>query len=172
MVDRFPAPIQEITTDERTKRFPLVWIRWFEQITDIITDLQSGGVTSVNGATGVVTLDAGDIAYDNSTSGLTATNVQAAIDEVSKEYNFRQISAIYTPIASDQVIEVTANSFIITLPTAVAVTGKYYDIKNNGAGAVTVAAAAMELVEGGADVPLSSGDSMRVISNGTGWLII
>lgn len=42
----------------------------------------SDKVSSVNGQTGVVVLDAGDIAYDNGTSGLTATDVQAAIDEV------------------------------------------------------------------------------------------
>lgn len=39
-------------------------------------------VDSVNGQTGVVLLNAADIPYDNSTSGLTATDVQAAIDEV------------------------------------------------------------------------------------------
>lgn len=41
-----------------------------------------GGVTSVNGQTGVVNLDAADIPYDNTASGLTATEVQAAIDEI------------------------------------------------------------------------------------------
>lgn len=41
-----------------------------------------GAVDSVNGQTGVVVLEADDIDYDNLASGLTATDVQAAIDEV------------------------------------------------------------------------------------------
>jgi hypothetical protein len=41
-----------------------------------------GGVTSVNGHTGVVQLNADDIPYDNSTSDLTATDVQEALDEI------------------------------------------------------------------------------------------
>lgn len=40
-------------------------------------------VSSVNGQTGVVVLDAGDIGYSNGTSGLSATDVQAAIDELA-----------------------------------------------------------------------------------------
>ena len=40
----------------------------------------SGDVSSVNGQTGIVVLDATDLDYDNSGSGLAATDVQAAID--------------------------------------------------------------------------------------------
>jgi len=39
-------------------------------------------IITVNGQAGVVQLDAADIPYDNATSGLTATDTQAAIDEV------------------------------------------------------------------------------------------
>ena len=39
-------------------------------------------VTSINGQIGDVVLDSGDIAYDNVISGLTATKVKTAIDEV------------------------------------------------------------------------------------------
>ena len=42
-----------------------------------------GAVDSVNGQTGAVVLDAADIDYDNSGSGLSATDVQAAIDEIA-----------------------------------------------------------------------------------------
>ena len=43
----------------------------------------SGAVSSVNGQTGIVVLDATDLDYDNSGSGLAATDVQAAIDELA-----------------------------------------------------------------------------------------
>lgn len=42
-----------------------------------------GAVDSVNGQTGVVQIDAADVPYDNTASGLVATNVQTAIDEVA-----------------------------------------------------------------------------------------
>jgi hypothetical protein len=49
-----------------------------------------GTVDSFNGRTGVVVSQAGDytaamISYNNTTSGLTATNVQTAIDELASE---------------------------------------------------------------------------------------
>lgn len=50
-----------------------VWEKWD----------QTDAVDSVNGQTGVVELDAEDIPYDNGVSGLTATDVQAAIDELA-----------------------------------------------------------------------------------------
>lgn len=42
----------------------------------------SNAVVSVNGLTGAVSLDAEDIPYDNTASGLSATDVQDAIDEI------------------------------------------------------------------------------------------
>jgi len=48
-------------------------------------DAAGAPVQSVNGETGVVVLDASDMGYDNSQSGLEATNVQDAIDEVVDE---------------------------------------------------------------------------------------
>lgn len=42
-----------------------------------------GAVDSVNGQTGTVVLDATDLDYDNSGSGLAATDVQGAIDEIA-----------------------------------------------------------------------------------------
>lgn len=41
-----------------------------------------GAVDSVNGQTGTVQIDAEDVPYDNSTSGLSATDVQGAVDEL------------------------------------------------------------------------------------------
>jgi len=56
-------------------------------IDEIANDVLSSGVASFNGRTGAVNPAAGDydgsdIDYDNTTSGLTATDVQAAIDEI------------------------------------------------------------------------------------------
>lgn len=45
-------------------------------------DEGTGAVDSVNGQTGAVSLDAEDIPYDGTSSGLSATDVQGAIDEL------------------------------------------------------------------------------------------
>lgn len=55
-----------------------------------------GSVVSVNGQTGVVQLDAVDIPYDNTTSGLTATEVQAAIDELATAVDATYTSETFT----------------------------------------------------------------------------
>lgn len=64
-------------------------------------------VTSFNGRTGAVTpqsgdYDAGDISYDNTTSGLTATDVKAAIDEIE--------NGLGTAAAKDSTNAVTQDS--------------------------------------------------------------
>lgn len=51
-------------------------------VQDVI-DAASGAVTSVNGATGAVVIEADGVPFDNTASGLTATDVQAAIDEIA-----------------------------------------------------------------------------------------
>ena len=50
-------------------------------LTDLTTTDKSTVVNAINEVNGK---DAGDIAYDNTGSGLTATNVQAAIDEIAQ----------------------------------------------------------------------------------------
>lgn len=59
---------------------------------DVAQAIAGGGVTSFNGRGGVVVPEAGDysagmISYDNTSSGLTATDAQAAIDEVNTDLN-------------------------------------------------------------------------------------
>lgn len=57
-------------------------------IDEVANDVLSSGVASFNGRTGAVNPAAGDydgsqVDYDNTVSGLTATNVQSAIDEIA-----------------------------------------------------------------------------------------
>lgn len=70
-----------------------------------------GSVTSVNGQTGVVQIDAIDVPYDNTVSGLTATDVQGAIDEIAASTN-GSVVALHTITAP----EATAKA--ITLPSS------------------------------------------------------
>ena len=119
-----PPPIQENTTDQSTGKFPQVWIRWFESVSDVLDSIASGGVLTVNNVppdgSGNVEVDASDIGYDNTTSGISATNVQDAIDEVY----VRNGVADYN--------DTSTSSTPLTL-----VADTWTTIPNNGAGAFT-----------------------------------
>ena len=51
---------------------------------------------------------------------------------------YRAITALRTLDGTDYTIEVTANTFTVTLPTAVGITGRIYVITNSGSGVTTV----------------------------------
>jgi len=82
-----PAPIQQPPVDENTNKFHQVWTRWFQDISETIQNLAAGGALTVNNISpdgaGNVEVNALDIPYDNTTSGLSATDVKDAIDEVA-----------------------------------------------------------------------------------------
>ncbi len=58
---------------------------------------------------------------------------------ISANSNYTAQTADYTATYTDYVINCTANSFTVTLPSATGKGGKTYKIKNNGAGTITMA---------------------------------
>ena len=99
---------------------------------------------------------------------------------------YSEKTANYSIVASDYTINVTANSPTITLPDSVTLSatvtnfanasagamGKIYIIKNSGIGVVTIATTNSELIDGLAPGTLTTGQSIKVQSTGTGWIII
>ena len=85
-------------------------------------------------------------------------------------------TATYTATANDYLINCTANTFTVTLPTAVGITGRIYEIVNSGAGTITIATTSSQTFTNVTATPttltLASalGKSIRVISNGANWL--
>jgi hypothetical protein len=71
----------------------------------------------------------------------------------------------------DYQIECTANSFTVTLPTAVGVTGKVYSIKNSGTGVITLATTSSQTIDGSLTQTLTQYDNLVVFSNGANWII-
>ncbi len=57
-------------------------------------------------------------------------------------------TANYTLDITDFQVECTANTFTLTLPTAVGIEGRVYSIKNTGAGTITVDGATTETIDG------------------------
>ena len=72
-------------------------------------------VNTVNGQVGTVVLDAGDIGYTNTTSGLTATDVQAAIDELDSTIDGLGASSHVPAVSGNDAIGVVALTQSITL---------------------------------------------------------
>jgi hypothetical protein len=84
---------------------------------------------------------------------------------------YRALTAARTLDISDHTINCTANTFNVTLPTAVGITGRQYVVKNTGAGTITVATTSTQTIDGAATVTLTTNQSVRVVSNGANWII-
>lgn len=120
---------------------------------------------------------ASTVTYDNTTSGLTATNVKTAIDELSSEKDniiktYVEKTANYTLLSTDYQVNCTANSFTISLPTAVGITGKTYSIKNSGIGNITIDGNLTETIDGELTQILVQYDNLKLMSTGASWIII
>lgn len=90
-------------------------------LTDLTTTDKSTVVNAINEVNGK---DAGDIAYDNTGSGLTATNVQDAIDEVAQGGGGGSVIVSQHDVAS---VSITANTYS-TLATVTTTVGKAYAV--------------------------------------------
>ena len=81
-------------------------------------------------------------------------------------------TANYTVTADDHIIHCTANTFTVTLPTAVGIAGRIYSIKNTGGGAITIATTGAETIDGSATSSLGNNSNQRLASDGANWIIL
>jgi len=81
-------------------------------------------------------------------------------------------TANYSFVDSDYLVNCTANSFNVTLPTAVGRQGKTYVVKNSGTGTISFLASGGQLIDGAASWSLSQYDYFVVQSTGSNWVII
>lgn len=78
-------------------------------------------------------------------------------------------TANYSAASSDYLIDCTTNSFTVTLPTAVGVTGKIYVIKNSGSGTITIATTSSQTIDGASPGTILAGKQIMVQSDGANW---
>lgn len=80
----------------------------------------------------------------------------------------------YTATINDYTIECTANTFTVTLPTAVGITGRIYNISNSGAGTITIGTTSSQTFVNVVTTPttltLAAVGNVTVQSNGANWL--
>ena len=85
---------------------------------------------------------------------------------------YRAITGARTLDGSDYQIECTANSFTVTLPTAVGIEGRTYSIKNSGTGVITIDGDGTETIDDELTQAIDQDDNIVIISNNVGWIII
>lgn len=95
----------------------------------------------------------------------------ASLSSGSLTKPFSQISSVYLITLSDYYIECTSNSFIVTLPTAVGIAGRSFEVKNTGSGVITLEGNASETIEGSLNLLISTGQNIKITSNGSNWII-
>jgi hypothetical protein len=124
---------------------------------DILTT-QKNGVVAINGIQRLM----GDF----------LTLIQPALGGALK-VKYTPVSGTYTVTANDCVVDCTANTFTVTLPTAAGIQGQIYTVKNSGTGVITVAAAGGEFIDGAATqlLPVQY-QSITMVSNNTGWGVV
>ena len=114
-------------------------------------------------------LRASGTAYPITTSGAVTLTGGLRLGYVAK-------TASYTITTTDYLIDCTANTFTVTLPTAASVAGKIYEITNSGAGTITLATTSSQTFTNVSGTPTTLtiaatlAKSVRVMSNGTNWL--
>ena len=89
---------------------------------------------------------------------------------VDKPYAAKDSTYVIT--LADYLIECTANSFTVTLPTAVGIAGREFEIQNSGTGEITVDGDGAETINATATKILRQYDAMKVMSNGSSWVIV
>ena len=82
-------------------------------------------------------------------------------------------TATYTILATDSLINCTANTFTVTLPSGATVgSGAQYTIKNSGTGSITVDGSGSETIDGSLTKTLAQYDSITVASDGINFIIL
>lgn len=91
----------------------------------------------------------------------------------STTFPFTNQTSTYTIDNTDCVVNCTANTFTVTLPTAVGIEGQYFIIKNSGTGVITLEADGSETIDGAlTKVMAVQYESYTVVSNGANWIVI
>lgn len=84
---------------------------------------------------------------------------------------YKSITAARTLDITDYIVNCTANSFTVTLPSAIGITGRQYIIKNTGsATTITIATTSSQTVDGSAPGTVTTLAPYRVVSDGANWI--
>ncbi len=131
-----------------------------------VLTIGGGGVTWITGLSGNIGIGTTSPTHKLQVLGTTFLNGAFSLPYIG-------VSATYTITNTDYTVNCTANSFTITLPTAVGIAGRIYVIKNSGsATTITLAANGAEKIDGLATQTITTPLALTVQSTGSNWLIL
>lgn len=107
-------------------------------------------------------------------STVTISDIGALALSASLTLPYIAKTANYTLDDTNYTVNCTSNTFTITLPTAVGITGRLYNIKNSGTGVITINTTSSQTIDGYASgsITLIQFDNLCVQSDGANWVII
>lgn len=119
---------------------------------------------------------AGDSWFAGGKLGVGTTSPNSSLNTTSFSTAYVAKTGTYTATGNDHTIECTANTFTVTLPTAVGITGRIYYIVNSGAGTITIGTTSSQtfvnVVATPTTLTMSTVGTTAVQSNGANWLRI
>ena len=89
----------------------------------------------------------GELGYTTDTRKLYIGNASNVYELLAVSNPYVAKTGAYTLTNSDYTVDCTSGTYSITLPTAVGITGREYNIKNTGAGTITVDANGTETID-------------------------
>jgi len=80
----------------------------------------------------------------------------------------------YTITSTDDLVNCTSGTFVVTLPTAVGKAGRTYKVKNSGSGVITMGSTSSQTIDGAAasNVVIYQNDCYFFESDNANWLIV
>lgn len=88
--------------------------------------------------------------------------------------NYVAVTSAYNVLVSDDTVDAVSGTFADTLPTAIGVSGKIYNLKNSGTGVITLDTTLAQTIDGNASgaIKLYPGENLPVQSDGANWIVL
>lgn len=139
--------------------------------TDVIWDAK-GDLAVGTGADTAAKLSVGTNGQILAADSTQSTGLIWITPSASTIYAYTSKTTTYSIGANDHIVNCTSGTFTTTLPTAVGVTGKVYNIKNSGTGVITVDTTSSQTIDGSTTYSLGQYDSIQLCSDGSNWIIL
>ena len=86
-------------------------------------------------------------------------------------FPYYSTTTAYTVTSDDYFVD-CSGTFNVTLPTAVGIEGRIYNIKNSGTGVITVATTSSQTIDGVTTQAIYQWENLQVQSTGANWIIL